>query len=84
MNQLLEADSSNSLSLIVRQTHIFVKKGVLVHYLLIFTLLGGLPLFLWLAAVGSNLTWVLALYFTHRFFRRVPLQAAREDIKTAA
>ena len=70
MNQLLEADSSNSLSLIVRQIHVFVKKGVLVHYLLIFTLMGGLPLFLWLAALGSNLTWILGLYFTRRFFLR--------------
>jgi phosphatidylglycerophosphate synthase len=84
MNQLLEADSSSPVSKIVRQIHIFVKKGVLVHYLLIFTLVGGLPLFLWLAAVGSNLTWILALYFTRRFFRRVPFEAASEDIQTAA
>jgi phosphatidylglycerophosphate synthase len=84
MNQLLEADSSSPVSKIVRHIHIFVKKGVLVHYLLIFTLVGGLPLFLWLAAVGSNLTWILALYFTRRFFRRLPLEAAREDVQTAA
>jgi phosphatidylglycerophosphate synthase len=74
MNQLLEADSSNLVSKIVRQIHIFVKKGVLVHYLLIFTLLGGLPVFLWLAALGSNLTWILALYFTRRCFHRAPLK----------
>jgi phosphatidylglycerophosphate synthase len=84
MNQLLEADSSNSLSLIVRQIHVFVKKGVLVHYLLIFTLMGGLPLFLWLATIGSNLTWVLGLYFTRRFFLRPPFKAAAKDMQTAA
>jgi len=84
MNQLLEADSSNSLSQIVRQVHVFVKKGVLVHHLLIFTLMGGLPLFLWLATLGSNLTWILALYFTRRFFLRAPFEAAARDIQTAA
>ena len=82
MNQLMEADSSNLVSKIARQVHIFVKKGVLVHYLLIFTLLGGLPVFLWLAALGSNLTWILALYFTRRFFHRPRLDAA--GIQTAA
>jgi phosphatidylglycerophosphate synthase len=84
MNQLLEADSSNSLSQIVRQVHIFVKKGVLVHYLLIFTVAGGLPLFLWLATIGSNLTWILGLYFTRRFFLRRPFKAAGKDLQTAA
>jgi phosphatidylglycerophosphate synthase len=84
MNQLLEADSSNSLSLIVRQIHIFVKKGVLVHYLLIFTLMGGLPLFLWLATLGSNLTWILGLYFMRRFFLRPPSELAGKDMQTAA
>jgi phosphatidylglycerophosphate synthase len=83
MNQLMEADSSNLVSKIVRQVHIFVKKGVLVHYLLIFTLLGGLRVFLWLAAIGSNITWILALYFTRRFFRRPRLEAAG-NIQTAA
>lgn len=83
MNQLLEADSSNLVSKIVRQIHIFVKKGILVHYLLIFTLVGALPVFLWLAALGSNLTWILALYFTRRFFRRAPLNVAITDIPTA-
>jgi hypothetical protein len=68
----------------VRQVHIFVKKGVLVHYLLIFTVAGGLPLFLWLATIGSNLTWILGLYFTRRFFLRRPFKAAGKDLQTAA
>jgi phosphatidylglycerophosphate synthase len=84
MNQLLEGDSSNLVSKVVRQIHIFIKKGVLVHYLLLFTLVGGLPVFLWLAALGSTLTWILALYFTHRFFRRANLEAAGKHIQTAA
>ena len=84
MNQLLEADSSNSLSLIVRHIHIFVKKGVLVHYLLIFTVMGGLPLFLWLATLGSNLTWILGLYFMRRFFLRRPSEASGKNLQAAA
>jgi len=84
MNQLMEADSSNLASKIVRQIHIFVKKGVVVHYLLIFTLLGGLPVFLWLAALGSNLTWIFALYFTRRFFHRAPVEAAVTEMPKAA
>jgi hypothetical protein len=69
MHQLMDADSSNLISKVVRQVHIFVKKGVLVHYLLLFTLIGQLQIFLWLAAIGSNLTWILTLYFNRRFFR---------------
>jgi phosphatidylglycerophosphate synthase len=84
INQLLEADSSNLVSRVVRQIHIFVKKGVLVHYLLIFTVLGALPAFLWLAALGSNLTWILGLYFTHRFFHRPLIDTAGGQIQTQA
>ena len=83
MNQLLEADSSNPVSKIVRQIHIFVKKGVLVHYVLLFTVAGALPIFLWLAAIGSNLTWIGALYFTRRFFHRAPLEAPGKRLQTA-
>jgi phosphatidylglycerophosphate synthase len=77
MNQLMDADSSNLISRVVLQLHIFIKKGVMVHYLVIFTVLGGLPLFLSLAALGSNLTWILALYFNRRFFGRTSLADAQ-------
>ncbi|MBV9770948.1 MAG: CDP-alcohol phosphatidyltransferase family protein [Bryobacterales bacterium] len=83
MNQLMEADSSNLVSLIVRQVHIFVKKGVLVHWLLWFTLLGHLHMFLWLAAIGSNVTWIIALHFTRRFFQH-PRVTTADNISTAA
>jgi len=84
MNQLMDADSSNLISKVARQIHIFVKKGVLVHYLLLFTVLGGLPVFLWLGAIGSNLTWIGALYFTYRFFGRRKGEPARQEIPKAA
>ena len=84
MNQLMDADSSNWISFITRQVHVFIKKGVAIHYLLIFTLAGGLPLFLRLAAFGSNLTWVLALYFNRRFFGRRNIPGIEKTIKNAA
>ena len=84
MNQLMDSDSSNWISFITRQVHVFIKKGVAIHYLLIFTLAGGLPLFLRLAAFGSNLTWVLTLYFNHRFFRRQHIAGIEKTIQNAA
>jgi phosphatidylglycerophosphate synthase len=84
MNGLLEADSSNLLSRIARQLNMFVRKGIFIHYLLLFTFLGALPVFLWLAALGSNLTWIGTLYFTRRFFRRGHLETAAAAIKKAA
>jgi len=68
--QLLDKDRGNWISRTVREVHIFLKKGVFIHYVLVFTALGLLPVLLRLVAFGSNLTWVLALYFSYRFFRR--------------
>ena len=68
MNELMEEDSS-LISRIVRQIHIFIRKGVAVHYILIFTVAGILPLFLRMASIAANLTWTLALYFSWRFTR---------------
>lgn len=66
---LLERDSANAISRVVRTIQPFEKKGVMIHYLLIFAVCGGLSVFLYLAILGSNLTWVLALYFNRHFFR---------------
>ena len=78
LNRLLESDSSNLISRIVRQIHIFIKKGVVIHYLVAFTVLGALPLLLRLAALGANLTWTVSLYFNWRFFRRKTRAGVRE------
>lgn len=77
MNRLFEADPS-LMSKVVRQIHIFIKKGVAVHYILIFTLLGALPFFLRLAAVAANVTWTLALYFNWRFTPKRSVAAMRQ------
>jgi phosphatidylglycerophosphate synthase len=67
--QLLEKDSSNWISRVSRQIQAFMKRGVMIHYVLIFTLLHGLQVFFYIAAISSHLTWILALYFNRRFFR---------------
>jgi len=68
--QLLEHDRGNLLSRAVRELQVFIRKGVVIHYVVLFTALGLLPLLLRLAALGSNLTWILSLYFSYRFFRQ--------------
>jgi len=68
MYQLLDKDSGNWISRIVRQLQAFVRRGILVHYIFIFTLIGALPLIFVLATLGAHLTWILTLYFNRRFF----------------
>ncbi len=84
--QLLEKDSSNWISKVVRQMHAFQKRGVLIHYVVIFTVLGGLQLLFFLATLGSHLTWILSLYFNRRFFRKPQITgpAAVNTISEAA
>jgi phosphatidylglycerophosphate synthase len=84
MNRLMEADSS-VISRVARQIHIFIKKGVAVHYVLIFTVLGGLTLFLRIAAISANLTWIVATYLAWRFtrFTRRSRMASGEPLGSA-
>jgi phosphatidylglycerophosphate synthase len=67
--QLLEKDSSNWISLVSRRIQAFMKRGVMIHYVLIFTLLHGLRVFFYISAFSSHATWILALYFNRRFFQ---------------
>jgi hypothetical protein len=60
-----------------------LKKGVFIHYVLLFTALGLLPILLRLAAFASNLTWILALYFSFRFFRRPRPDAGVAKLRAA-
>ena len=68
MYQLLDNDSGNWISRAVRQLQAFVRRGILVHYVVIFTVIGALPLFFFFATLGAHLTWILTLYFNRRFF----------------
>jgi phosphatidylglycerophosphate synthase len=66
--RLLEKDSGNWISRVVRQVQGFQRRGILIHYIVIFTILGLLPLVFLLATIGAHLTWILTLYFNRRFF----------------
>jgi phosphatidylglycerophosphate synthase len=74
--QLLEKDSGNWISRIVRQVQGFQRRPILIHYIVLFTLLGLLPLIFFLATLGAHLTWILVLYFNRRFFME-----PRTDVK---
>jgi len=50
----------------------------LIHYIVLFTILGLLPVVFVLATIGANLTWILTLYFNRRFFME-----PRTDVKPA-
>jgi phosphatidylglycerophosphate synthase len=65
---LLENDSANWVSRVVRQIQAFQKRGVMIHYIVLFTVLGGVQLLFWLATIGAQLTWIFGLYFNRRFF----------------
>lgn len=66
--QLLEKDSANWVSRMVRHVQCFQRRGILIHYIVIFTILGLLPLVVLLATIGANVTWILTLYFNRKFF----------------
>ena len=66
--QLLEKDSGNWISRVVRQVQAFQRRGILIHYIVLFTVIGALPLVFLLATLGAHLTWILTLYFNRRFF----------------
>jgi phosphatidylglycerophosphate synthase len=66
----LEQDSSHWISRAVRQAHGFQRRGILIHYVVLFTVLGGLPVLFYLATLGAHLTWMLALYYNQRFFKQ--------------
>src|SRR5215510_3196636 len=84
--QLLEKDSGNWISRVVRQVQGFQRRGILIHYIVIFTILGLLPLVFVLATLGAHLTWILTLYFNRRFFStssRSEVQSIGSKLKEA-
>lgn len=68
--RLLEKDSGNWISRVVRQVQGFQRRGILIHYIVLCTILGLLPLVFLLATIGAHITWILTLYFNRRFFTR--------------
>ena len=74
---LLEKDSGNWISRVVRQVQGFQRRGIMIHYIVLFTLIGALPVVFVLATVGAHLTWILTLYFNRRFFSH----SSRSEVK---
>jgi phosphatidylglycerophosphate synthase len=64
----LERDAANPISRAARQLQFLLKKGVLVHYVLLFAVLDLLPALLSLGAFGANAAWMATLYFNKRLF----------------
>jgi phosphatidylglycerophosphate synthase len=74
----LERDAGNPISRIVRLLQFLLKKGVLVHYFLLFAVLDLVPVLLFLGAFGANVAWMVTLYFNRRLFR--PSQPAHRRL----
>src|SRR5262249_40644105 len=68
----LDDDSSSLVSRAVRHAQGFQRRGIMIHYVVIFTVVGGLPVLFYLATLGAHLTWTLALYYNHKFFKVTP------------
>lgn len=82
--QRMEEDSSNWISRAARQAQAFQKRGVMIIYVVFFTVLGGLPVLFYLATLGSHLTWTLSLYFSHRFFRQATPRIPMREIQVSS
>ena len=66
----MEGDSSNWISRTARRIQPLQKRGVCIHYIVLLTVLGCLPVLFYLSTLGSHLMWTLSLYFNHRFFKQ--------------
>ncbi len=76
-----DADAGNIFSWCVRRVEFLIRKPAICHYVLLFSLLGGLKIFFVLAALGANLVWLFVLSF-NRLFRRPDFHsAAMEEAK---
>ena len=79
---LLEKDSGNWISRVVRQVQAFQRRGILIHYVVLFTVTDALPVLFFLATVGAHLTWIVTLYFNRRFFAQPAEGVARPKVNT--
>jgi phosphatidylglycerophosphate synthase len=80
--QVLENDSGNWISRVVRQVQHLQRRGVMIHYIVLFTVIGALPVLFFLATVGAHLTWIVTLYFNHRFFAQRGKSRAKPNVNT--
>ena len=80
--QLLEKDSGNWISRVVRQVQAFQRRGVMIHHIVLFTVIGALPVLFFLATLGGHLTWIVILYFNRRFFAQPAEGGAQPKVTT--
>jgi phosphatidylglycerophosphate synthase len=64
----LDSDGGNLISKLVRNLQFMLRKGVLIHYILLFAVLNLMPVVLFLAAFGANAAWTATLYLNRRLF----------------
>jgi hypothetical protein len=83
MYRKLEEDSSNWISFAVRHAQGYQRRGIMIHYVVLLTVLGGVPVIFYLATLGSHLTWTLALYYNHRFFKQAVPDISLNKIRAA-
>jgi phosphatidylserine synthase len=81
--RMLEDDKSNWISRQVRQLHAFLKRGVLIIYVVIFALLNLVPLLFYLAILGSHLTWMIVLYYNHKIVKQPPASVPLKRIQAS-
>lgn len=58
----------NLISKLARNLHFLVRKGVLVHYILLFAVLNLIPVVLFLTAMGANAAWMVTVYLNRRLY----------------
>jgi phosphatidylglycerophosphate synthase len=70
----LDRDARNPVSFATRNLHFLARRGVIIHYILLFAVLGGTRLFLILSALGANIAWIVTIYLSRRLYlsRRSP------------
>jgi hypothetical protein len=66
----------------VRQVQAFQRRGVMIHYIVLFTIIGALPVLFVLATAGAHLTWIVTLYFNRRFFAQRAERRAKPNVNT--
>jgi len=81
--RMLEDDRSNWISRQVRQLQAFLKRGVLMIYVVIFAFLNLIPLLFYLAILGSQLTWMIVLNYNHKFVKQPSASVPLRRIKTS-
>jgi hypothetical protein len=83
--EALDRDARNPISRFIRQMQFLTKKGVLIHYMLVFAIVGVLPVVLFLCAVGANIAWMVTIYFNRRLFSsKRPRTIDVESVSVAA